>query len=112
MGTANRHLKQDITYWAPSGRSDDNEVSYAAPTLLKGRWVDVQEIARNSRGDEVVSAHIVYLDRDVKESGYLALGDHRSQDIPTDLDDVAFEVKAYSSAPDLRYMEQERKALL
>lgn len=107
----NRNLKQDITYWAWDNTLDAyNERAFAAPVLLKGRWAEDAVTVTKSNGDEIVSKAVVHLNREVVVGGYLALGNFLS--VPSPYTAEAFEIQAFQSVPDLRAMEQNRKAYL
>ncbi len=111
-GPTQRNLKQVITYWAPGGRDQQNVLSYDAPVLIKGRWIEATENLIDGSGEEIVSKSQVFLADEVQEEGYLALGDFTDIVDPR-TDGVNAElIQAYSSAPDLRYLEQQRKAFL
>lgn len=106
-----RNLRQDITYWAPAAQNAYGERTFDTPVVLKGRWEDQIDLARNMQGEEITSKASVYLSGDVIEGGWLAPGDQ------TDLADPrqavgSTEVKAFSAIPDLRFMDKERRAYL
>lgn len=108
----NRNLKQVITYWALGPTRDDyNEVSFVAPILLKGRWTVNSVTVTKPNGDEIVSKAVVYVDRDVVNEGFLAPGNFTSIPSPRSVAG-AMEIQAFQSTPDLRNMEQNRKAFL
>lgn len=116
-GPGDRGNTQPITYWAPGTSLDDfGELGFSAPVLLYGRWVDKTELATNGRGEEITSSAQVHLTQDVVEKGYLAQGDYTSTGssysaTPIGVDGARI-VQGFSSIPDLRFMEQRRKAFL
>jgi len=69
-------LNQDITYWPPGTPDGFGGTDYGTPTLLQGRWEGQNELFVDAEGNEVRSQAIIYLDQDVKLSGYLAKGEH------------------------------------
>lgn len=109
-GPASRNLKQDITYWAPSGSANDfNELPFADPVVVKGRWTDQETVVRHPNGDETIFRNLVYLLQDVEEKGYLGLGDQSGTADPKQAD--AFEIHSFYATPDLRNMEQQHRAI-
>lgn len=111
FGAANRVPLEVITYWAPTAPGDDNEVGHAAPILIWGRWtVQFAEI-QSAQGEILVSKAQVIVDREVEESGFLARGDQRVKTNPSVFAD-AQEIQGYTSRPDLRYLEQVKRAYL
>lgn len=113
MGPASRNLKQTITYWAPAALNDWGQKGFSAPKKILGRWTEGRETITRSGGEEYISKAVVFVSQDVEQNGYLALGDFFSNAVanPT-LVDAAYEIQAYRATPDLRNLEQERKAYL
>lgn len=111
FGPASRIPMQPVTYWAPGALGSDNEMAYANPILIMGRWAEQRTVIQNAQGEEVVSRTTVIVDRDVEEGGYLAQGSHLSEASPTAFD-AAQEIQGFTSTPDLRFMEQVRRAYL
>ena len=115
MGSfASRSLNQDITYWAPSTSGETNDFGhpiFSTPTLIKGHWQDKVQQIRKSTGVEVVSMAEVHVDRDVDESGYLALGDFTEEADPESVEE-AREIQTVLKTADLRNLDHERRAFL
>lgn len=107
-----RGLNEDITFWAPSGSSNDFGVrNFVAPVLIKGRWQDKQEMARTPAGEEFVTQAIVFVDRDTPNGSYLAKGDYTNAANPLELV-ASSEVRALSKISSIRNAGVERKAFL
>lgn len=111
FGPASRTPMQLVTYWAPGTTGYDNEKDYAAPVAIRGRWEEIRSEIQGPNGEQVVSKTAVIVDQDVEEGGYLALGLHLSELNPTAFDE-AQEIQGFTSTPDLRFMEQVRRAYL
>lgn len=111
LGPASRNLRQTITYWAPSARTEWGQTGFQAPVKIRGRWTEAGETVRLNTGEEYVSKAVVFTDRTVLSEGYLALGDFTAQTSPHGVSEAS-EIKAFRATPDLRNLEQERKAYL
>lgn len=114
FGAAARNLNEQLTYWASGGAAGNFGVeTLAAPILIKGRWTDSSVEIQKPDGTEIVSRSQVQVDRPVTINGYLALGDHTATADPRTLDkDLALLIQAVGTVPDLRFMEQQRRAFL
>ena len=102
---------QPITYWAPEGLGADNEPGYVAPVQIWGRWVEESTTVQDSTGETRTFKTHVIVDREVEEGGYLAHGLHLDELTPFTVDG-AQEIQGFTSTPDLRYMEQIKRAYL
>lgn len=111
MGPASRNLRQEITYWAPSARTEWGQMGFQAPVKIRGRWTQAGESVRLNTGEEYVSKAVVFTDRVVLSEGFLALGDFTAFPSPLEVPEAS-EIKAFRATPDLRNLEQERKAFL
>lgn len=109
MGPQARNMRQDITYWAPTGENEYGAPAYGAPVLLRGRWEDSTQQFRTPQGDEAVSKAIIWVPQDVTIDGYLARGDHLAFATP-DLVNGAEQVRQFVKIPDLRNASSERRA--
>jgi hypothetical protein len=99
------YLRQDITYWHPTGTSDAfGAVVFAAPQYLRGRWEDKTDLVRSKTGEEITTRSRVFLPQDISIDGYLFLG----QSLATDPRTVpgAYEVQSKGRQPDLRNLKQ------
>lgn len=93
-----RNMYQDATYWGPGSPSGFGTVGWAAPVLIKCRWEDKNELFIGPEGQELRSTSVVYVDRELTERGYLALGDHTADATPTD---DAREIRGRGQSPHL-----------
>lgn len=102
---------EPVTYWAPGALGDDNERAMVAPILIRGRWTEERTELQGSGGEQIISKTMVIVDRDVEEGGFLARGDHTGIPNPNNYD-AAEEIRGFTSTPDLRFMEQVKRAYL
>ena len=104
-----RDLRQDVTHWTttPDGFGG---FTFGVPTALKGRWEDKATLFRDTKGEEVTSESVVYLDTDVVVGDYLFLGVSAAAD-PTTVAG-ARQIRQFFKTPDLRVLDHERKAFL
>lgn len=117
FGPTGRNLKQAITYWAPTTNNRYGEPSFVAPVLLLGRWTVLTTMVENADGNSIQSNAQVFLSTDVEEQGFLAIGDYTATGTLTPNphtlgSTVVSEIKAFRSQPDLRVLEQERRAYI
>ena len=106
-----RDHPQDITVWEPAANDGFGGFTFPAPTLIKGRWEQKQELFKDADGEEQMSEAIVYVDTDVSVGQYIAEGDQTAIVDPETLPN-AHRIKQYVKIPDLRQNEYERKAIL
>ena len=106
-----RDHPQDITVWQPGVNDGVGGFTFPAPTLIKGRWEEKQELFKDPKGEEQMSEAIVYVDTDVSVGEYLAEGDQTGTADPTTLSN-AHRIRKYLKIPDLRQNNYERKAIL
>lgn len=93
-------LNQTATYWAPGILSDGfGGVSFAAPVKISCRWQNKHKLMRRPDGEEFSSIAVVYPAIELREKGYLALGDYTSTANPKTLVDVAFEIRQADTSP-------------
>lgn len=113
IGPGSHHLKSVATYWAPGSTSDDyGESGWADPILVNCRWVIQNEEVVDKNGEQIVSHSHVYVDRDLIIGGMIVLGDFTAPAEPNPNSTEAQEVQAFNVTPDLRSMNQLRKAFL
>ena len=110
MTFINELLKQTVTYWAPSSMSGWGGETFASPVAIDGRWEDKQELFIDSKGQEVRSNAVVYVDQDVDLGGFLYLGTSTASD-PTTVDG-AREIRAFQKSPNIKATEFIHKAWL
>ena len=111
FGAASKIPTEALTYWGPGSLGSDNEISYATPIVIRGRWVEQRVEIQGANGEQLVSKTNVIVDRDLEETGYLARGSHLAETSPTAFD-AAYEIQGFASTPDLRFLEQVRRAYL
>lgn len=75
MTISTRKLNQSAIYWAKSAPDGYGDYSYSAPVQILCKWEDKTDIVKNSRGEEVVSNSLVFIDRDVNFEDFLQLGE-------------------------------------
>src|SRR5688500_5835038 len=105
-----RMLKQDVTYWAPSGQSLEGGVTYEASVVLKARWENRAQEFSSQSGETAVSRALIYLQVPVAIGGYVYEGESEEAD-PRNLDD-AQEIRQIASIPDLRNVQQLTVAMI
>jgi hypothetical protein len=70
-------FKQDITFWKSGTLNEEGNTSWQSPgKVIKGRWEDKVEMARNADGEEVESKAVVYVPgtQEMEEDWRLYLG--------------------------------------
>ena len=90
MGTPHyikKHLKQTLLYWGNPTSDGRGKNTFDTAVELKGRVESQSEVVRTNLGKEVVSRAIVWLDQEVDEGGYLALGTLDDSALDSDPDD-------------------------
>lgn len=102
-------LRQQITWW-PVTRNAYNELVFAPPEPLGGRWEARTEEFINAEGQRTVSRAVALLSKDVSPGDYLAEGDYSESD-PRNVEG-AYRVEAFQKVPDLRVTSFIRKAYM
>lgn len=110
FGPVQRIPQKVSTYWAPGAVGSDGVPSLAAPQQIMGRWTEKRTKVQTATMEQYVSNTLVLVDVDLEEGGYLAPGWHPGKE-PFEVEE-AQEIKGFQSTPDLRYMEQLRRAYL
>lgn len=105
-------LNQDAVLWANANPEGAGGREFDDPVAIKTRWERKAELFRNSEGTELVSQHVVYVDRDVEEGDMLMLGTLADVGGEALSHDGAHEVKGFSKIPDLVGSGYTRKAML
>ena len=85
--------------------------TYSTTVTMRGRWEDRNVQFREPNGNEVTSTAIVYTESDVGVGDYLVLGDYIGVADPTTLATSA-RVQQFNSIPDLRNLQNQRKAFM
>lgn len=111
IGPFARSLRQQLTYWPPAGRDDFAGLSFGSPVIISGRWVVSEKQLTKSDGEEYTSTAQVMVGQDVAINGYLALGDQRTSANPASANN-AWKIQEFTSAADVRFIEQARIAFL
>lgn len=111
LGSTSRNLKDTVTWWPVT---DDGKGGYTfgAPTAIAGKWEDREQVLQKGNSQEVISKAIVFIDRDVAEKDFLALGDQTAVADPRTLDGAAFPVLEFRKYSDIRNIEYIRMANL
>jgi hypothetical protein len=97
-------LKQDATYWAPTGRTATGALTFAAPVVMKTRWEGKVQVVTNNHGADKVSKSRAYFLTEVVSEGYLFEGISAVAD-PRQVAG-ALPIIAVSRVPDLRNNEE------
>ena len=97
----NRIAVQTVVYWEYEGPSGYGGVKLSPPVEIKGRWEDVKEIVKNNQGEEILSQARVWLLKDVKENGYMWLGEMDDSAFDKDVKNVenAMRIIAFGKVP-------------
>lgn len=105
-----RNMRQDLTYWAPLGKNEYNQTTFAAPVTVKCRWEDRAVLFRNSEGQEVISSAVIYPISPLELKGYVKKGIH------ADLNPIglagAFEIRQSGDSPNLTQTIKLNKVLV
>lgn len=99
MNPYTRHMTQDFTYWAPLSANEFNEITFSPPVTLKCRWENKNVLFRDSNGQEVTSAAVVYPAQEIALKGYIKRGIHSDAE-PLGLTG-AFEIRQVGDSPNL-----------
>ena len=103
-------MTQAATYWPPSVADGFGSTTFGGATPIMCRWQDRAVLFRDIQGREVTSSAVVYTDRPLLPSGYLALGAQAAADphaVPG-----AKEVRQVGTSPDLDGAEVLHKVWL
>jgi hypothetical protein len=68
------------TYWAPTTRDKFGAVNFASPITVHVRWYEAVEQTVGTDGVVHDSTSKVFVDYNVAEAGYIALGTHTGAD--------------------------------
>ena len=103
-----RNLNQDVTMWevTPDGLGG---FIYGIPVVAKCRWENKIELFLNEKGEEKVSAAIVYLNMDTITGQYLYLGRTAEVD-PTNV--KSYRVRQINKIPSVDGLSYQMKAYL
>lgn len=103
-------LNQTATYWAPGTTPDGSGgVSFVAPVKISCRWQNKHQLMRRPDGEEFSSNAVIYPATELREKGYLALGDFTATANPRTLRDVAFEIRQADTSPSVAADAQMNK---
>lgn len=85
MSFMQRRMNDTITYWPKAGDDGFGGSTFGKPDKIRGRWERRSELYRDGQGREVRSSAVVYVDQDVVQGGFLALGQHTHHEDPRDV---------------------------
>ena len=113
MGIIERMRKQKAVWWEFTGLDRSGQKTYANPIEIQCRWEDVNEESIDERGNQFISASIVYVDREMKPGDILWNGlladdpDDPLASAPADprKDFNARQIRAFERMPKLDYSE-------
>ena len=113
-GFQTRNLNQTAVYWGNpvadgwGGRTFDDAVEIAV------RWLNKAEAFIDSLGRQTVSRAVVHANQDLDIGGYLYLGELADLSSDPDPKDTvtAYEIRQFSSIPDLSGTKFVRRAFL
>lgn len=103
-------MKQTATYWPPGTPDGSGAYSFSSPSSISCRWENKQDRFTDAQGRQLISAAIVYPDQLLQNQGWLYLGTSTESD-PHDVSG-AYEIKAFSSIPDMSGQYIQYKAWL
>ncbi len=111
MSFLTKNLRQQITLWRQAAAKDDyGNLTYSAPTVIKGRWEERAVLRTDLDGREIVANAMVFLVVDVKKGDYLFLGvDTTASPVTVD---GANEIQDFKKTPSLNGRRFERVAIL
>ena len=110
MSYLTRHLRQQATYWAKSGKDSSGDPSFKAPKAIFARWEEKRAVFTGTGGEEAVASAIVFVKEDMRSGDFLFLGTSTTAD-PLAVTE-AREVQGFSKIPELQGGDFERKAFL
>lgn len=109
-----RNFRQDVTHWPVTGTDGFGGFAFAEPILLRGRWEEKSEVFINQDNESVLSKAIVYVNSDVTNGDFVALGDFATEEVrvldPTEVS--AFRIRNYGKITDLSALQALRKLWL
>lgn len=106
-----RKLNDTATTWSVTSDGFGG-FTFGSPVTIRCRWEDKSELFRDPTGDEVVSNAVVFLESDVVVGDYLYHGTSTEADPVAAHGSLAQRIKQFNKIPDLRSVEQLRKAFL
>lgn len=110
IGFIRSMLNQTATYWAPGGYSVEGAITFSSPVSIPCRWESKREIFIDNLGKEKRSQALVFVDRELQETGYLYLGSSTATD-PLSLSGT-YEIKATKAVPSISAAETEYSVFL
>jgi len=99
-----------ITYWGNPRPDGSGGRTFDDPVSIPARWQERQELTYDSKGQQIVSRAVVFVDQDLDVGGYLYNGVSVEED-PTALTG-AWEIKNFSKIANMGRTQHERKAVL
>jgi hypothetical protein len=87
-----RQLSQKCVYWGSPAEDGEGGNTYASPVEIDCRWENMTQIVVDSKGNEITSRALVFVEQDLDVEGRLYLGTLENlYDLPT-LDSSASEL--------------------
>lgn len=105
-----KNLLQIATYWGNPVTDGSGGYIFDAPVTVSCRWISKQELFRDNKGKERVSAAIVLLAQDTDLGGYLYLGTSTEAN-PNDVYG-SYEIRSFAKIPTMKADAFLRKAWL
>lgn len=106
-----RYFPDVCTWWARTSSDGYGGTIFTAPVAVPCRWEDKRTLFVNRAGEEVMSAAIAYVARDMEIGDWLIHGNFVHVTNPT-LVDGAYEIKQFAKTPDIRKLQTLRKAFM
>lgn len=95
-----KNLFQTATYWGNPVANGYGGYTFDSPITISCRWILKQELFRDAKGKERVSAAIVLLGQDVDLDGYLYLGT-ATESNPKDISG-SYIIKSFAKIPNMK----------
>lgn len=105
-----KNLLQTAIYWGNPVADGSGGYTFDTPVTIDCRWISKQELFRDAKGKERVSAAIVLFTQDVDLGGYLYLGTSTEAN-PNDVYG-SYEIRSFAKIPSMKADAFLRKAWL
>ena len=69
-----RMLKDTCVYWGNPVNNGEGGFTFNNPVELNCRWEDIEQVVTDTKGNEITSRSLVFLEQDVDIEGYLFRG--------------------------------------
>ena len=104
-------LNQSAVYWGNPQDNGYGGFTYDDPVEIKCRWEDMHQVVTDTKGEEVISRAVVYVDIDLEENGVIYLGtmedliessgESSGEIIPTNIEKGACIIRRWEKVPAL-----------